>query len=247
MQNINDKVVIITGGSSGIGEACALKLAREGAIVVLAARRKDRMEKIVADISANGGRAVYYVVDITDKTQIDRMVADVTATFGHIDVLMNNAGLMAMAPISALKVDEWERMVDINIKGVLYGTAAVWPIFEKQGHGHFINLSSVAGLKVPPMGGAVYAATKFAVKAFGEGLRSESAGKFRVTTLYPGYIESELMYGSTEPQTRRAMIDGYAQNAIPAENIANAVAFAISQPPETGINEITIRPTIQAF
>lgn len=247
MNNIQDKVVVVTGASSGIGKAIVRKLASEGASVVLAARRKDRLENIAGEINTSGGKASYYVVDVTVEKQIRDMVDDVVARLGRLDVMVGNAGLMAQAPLSSLKVDEWDRMIDINIKGVLYGVAAAWPVFEKQQSGHFINISSVAGIKVAAPTGTVYSATKYAVRAISEGIRVESAGKFRSTVVYPGYVESELMYGSSDEKTRQAVMSGYEKYAIPAGSVANAVAYAISQPDDTAINEIVIRPTSQEF
>ena len=247
MDNIKDKVVIVTGASSGIGEAIVRTLSAVGASVVLAARRKDRLEKIAGEINSQGGKASYYVVDVTVEKQLRDMIDDVMNKQGRIDVLVGNAGLMAQAPLSSLKVDEWDRMIDINIKGVLYGVAAAWPVFEKQQSGHFINISSVAGIKVAAGTGTVYSATKYAVRALSEGIRVESAGKFRSTVIYPGYVESELMYGSSDEKTRQVVISGYAKYAISADSVANAVAYAISQPADTAINEIVIRPTSQEF
>lgn len=247
MKNIQDKVVIVTGASSGIGEAIARKLAAEGAIVALVARRKDRLAKIVGEIEAAGKRASYYEVDVTVESQVRNMVEDVVKKNGRLDVLVGNAGVMLMAPLREANVDEWDDMIDVNIKGILYGVAAAWPVFEKQGSGHFINLSSVAGLKVAAPNGVVYSATKYAVRALSEGIRVESAGKFRVTTISPGYVESELMYGSTHEATREAIISAYRKYEIPADTIAEAVAYAISQPENTAINEIVVRPTAQEF
>ncbi len=247
MDNIRNKVVLVTGASSGIGEAIARRLASDGATVVLAARRKDRLEKIAGEINAAGGKALFYVVDVTVEKQVKDMVDDVVSRLGRLDVLVGNAGLMAQAPIASLKVDEWDRMIDINIKGVLYGVAAAWPVFEKQQSGHFINISSVAGIKVAAPTATVYSATKYAVRALSEGIRAESAGKFRSTVICPGYVESELMYGSSDEKTRQAVIAGYEKYAIPADSVANAVAYAISQPSDTAINEIVIRPTSQEF
>lgn len=179
--------------------------------------------------------------------QVTDMVNDVAAKNGRLDVMIGNAGLMAMAPLAACRVDEWDSMIDINIKGLLYGVAAAWPIFEKQNSGHFINISSVAGLKVSAGIGTVYSATKFAVRAVSEGIRVESAGKFRSTVIYPGFIESELMYGSSDEDSRNAIIAGYQQFAISADRIGDAVAYAVSQPEDASINEITIRASAQEF
>ena len=216
MNRIQDKVVIVTGASSGIGEAIARKLANEGAIVALAARRKDRLAKITDEINDAGGKAAYYAVDVTVRAQVEALVNDVVRQNGRLDVLVGNAGVMSMAPLPALKVDEWDRMIDVNVKGILYGVAAAWPVFEKQGSGHFINLASVAGLKVAAPNGIVYSATKYAVRALSEGIRIESAGKFRVTVISPGFIESELMYGSSDPTSREAILTAYKQFAIPS-------------------------------
>lgn len=247
MENIKGKVVVITGASSGIGEATAWRLANGGATVVLAARRRDRLEKLAGEITGKGGKASFHEVDVTKKEQVAAMVQDAAAKNGRLDVLVSNAGLMANSFLSEGRTDEWDRMIDINLKGVLYGVAAVWPIFEKQGAGHFIAISSVAGLKVAAPGNAVYSASKFAVKALAEGIRVESAGKFRSTVLYPGYVESELKFGSSKESVRNAVVEAYGKNEIPADSVARAIAYAISQPDDTGINEITIRPTVQVF
>lgn len=244
MENNGNKVVLITGASSGIGEATARRLAEEGVKVALAARRKERLDAIAQEIVKGGGDALVIEVDMTDRNGVCNMVEEVAGKYGRVDALFSNAGLMAMAPLVNNRVDEWERMIDLNIKGVLYGVSAVWPIFEKQGSGHFLFVSSVAGLKVSAPGGV---ATKFAVKAIAEGVRVESAGKFRSTVLYPGFIESELMYGSGDEAIRKDMISRYEQNAIPADTIARAVSYALGQPDDTGINEITIRPKSQVF
>ncbi|MEG6502635.1 MULTISPECIES: SDR family oxidoreductase [unclassified Desulfovibrio] len=247
MEDIENKVIIITGASSGIGAAVARRLAKEGATVALTARREDKLKAVCEEITAAGGKAAYFAADISVEQEVRAMVAKVADAFGRVDVIFNNAGLMAMAPMSACKTDEWDKMIDINIKGVLYGVAAVWPIFEKQNSGHFINISSVAGLRVAAGIGTVYSATKFAVKAISEGIRIESAGKFRATAIYPGYIESELMYGSSDNESRKGIVAAYEQFAISADRIGDAVAYAISQPADASVNEITIRATAQDF
>lgn len=247
MNTIENKVIIITGASSGIGVAIAKRLAREGATVALTARREDKLKTVCAEITAAGGKASYFVADISVKQQVKELVGKVVDAFGRVDVIVNNAGLMAMAPMSACRTDEWDKMIDINIKGVLYGIAAVWAVFEKQNSGHFINISSVAGLRVAAGIGTVYSATKFAVAVISEGIRIESAGKFRSTAIYPGYIESELMYGSSDEESRKGVMAAYEQFAISAERIGDAVAYAISQPEDASINEITIRATAQEF
>src|SRR5262245_27224021 len=195
-QNIQNKVVVITGGSSGIGEATARHLAAKGVTVAIAARRADRLEKIVSEIEAAGGRAQAFSVDVTSKAQVDKLIADVLAAFGRIDVLINNAGFMAIAPMSQRRTDEWDRSIDIHVKGLLYGIAAALPVFEKQQSGHFINIASVAGIKVFSPGGTVYSGTKYAVRAISEGLRHEVGGTIRTTIVSPGAVASELKYGS---------------------------------------------------
>ena len=244
--NIAGKVVLITGGSSGLGEATARYLAARGAKVAIAARRRDRLDEIVSELTEQGQTARAYTLDVTKRSEVEETVAAVTRNFGRLDVLVNNAGLMAIAPIQKLMVDEWDRMIDINIKGVLYGVAAALPVFEKQKSGHVINLSSVAGLKVFAPGGTVYSGTKFAVRAISEGLRQEAGNTFRVTSIEPGAVESELKSGSGDTDSRKTVEEFYKM-AIPADSVARAIAFAISQPDDVDINEIVLRPTRQEF
>ncbi|AHK71886.1 oxidoreductase [Gluconobacter oxydans] len=244
--NIAGKVVLITGGSSGLGEATARYLAAQGAKVAIAARRRDRLDEIVSELTAQGQTARAYTLDVTKRSEVEETVAAVTRDFGRLDVLVNNAGLMAIAPIRKLMVDEWDRMIDINIKGVLYGVAAALPVFEKQKSGHVINLSSVAGLKVFAPGGTVYSGTKFAVRAISEGLRQEAGNTFRVTSIEPGAVQSELKSGSGDTDSRKTVEEFYKM-AIPADSVARAIAFAISQPDDVDINEIVLRPTRQEF
>ena len=243
--NIENKVIVITGASSGLGEATARFLAQKGAKVVLGARRSEKLAAIVNDIRAQGGEAEYVTMDVTKSDQVKMLVDKAIETFGRLDVMINNAGLMSIASMAEVKVDEWDRMVDINIKGVLYGIAAALPVFTKQNNGHFINLASVAAHKVSP-GSAVYSGTKFAVKAITEGLRAEVGGNIRTTLLSPGLIDSELKFGSSDEATSQFVQDIY-KVAIPALSIAKAVAYAIEQPDDVDINEIIIRPTIQDF
>lgn len=248
MQSINSKVVVITGASSGLGEATARHLAAQGAKVVLGARRAERLEKLVAEIQAAGGQALAVATDVSQRADVENLVQQAIAKFGRVDVLINNAGIMPMSPLSKLRVDEWDRMLDVNVKGVLYGIAAVLPSMQAQQSGHIINLSSVAGLRVSSGVGTVYSATKFAVKAISEGLRAEMANdNIRVTTLYPGAIDSELKHGSSDEQVSAAIQTFYASNEIPADSVARAIAYAIEQPAEVAINEITLRPTRQEF
>ncbi|SSQ43805.1 putative oxidoreductase [Acinetobacter baumannii] len=185
-------------------------------------------------------------MDITKPHEVQALIEKALSAFGQIDVLVNNAGLMSIAPLSELKVDEWDRMIDINIKGVLYGIAATLPVFQKQNFGHFINLASVAGLKVFSPGGTVYSGTKFAVRAISEGLRHEVGGTIRTTTIEPGAVESELKFGSSHKESSEFVTDFYKQ-AIPADSVARAIAYAIEQPADVDINEIVLRPTSQEF
>jgi NADP-dependent 3-hydroxy acid dehydrogenase YdfG len=248
-QTIAGKVVVITGASSGLGEATARHLAALGACVVLGARRMDLLTTIAEEITAAGGQAAIALTDVTQAGDLTRLVETALAVFGKVDVLINNAGLMAIAPIDALKVEEWERMIDINIKGVLYGIAAALPYFRAQNSGHFINISSVAGAKVFSPGGTVYSGTKFAVRAISEGLRHElaaSGGTIRTTTILPGAIDTELTGGSSDEESVAGLKEFYKQ-AIPADAVARAVAYAIEQPDSVDINEIVLRPTAQEF
>ncbi|MRX63688.1 SDR family oxidoreductase [Maribacter luteus] len=243
--NIAGKVVVITGGSSGLGEATAHYLAEKGAKVVLGARRVEKLEKVASEIKKNGGAVEILRTDVTSADDVKALVKKAIDSFGKIDVMVNNAGIMPLAPLSALKVNEWDSMIDVNIKGVLYGIAAALPEFEKQKSGHFINLASVAGLKVSP-GGAVYSGTKYAVRAISEGLRQEVGKDIRTTILSPGLIDSELQLGSSDEATSQFVQQVY-KDAIPAISIAKAVAYAIEQPADVDINELVIRPTIQEF
>ncbi|WP_310632224.1 SDR family oxidoreductase [Paraburkholderia sp.] len=244
-KNIESKVVLITGASSGIGAVTARHLAAQGAHVAVAARRTDRLEELVAEIESAGGRAKAYALDVTDKAQVERVVAAVVADFGRLDVLINNAGLMPIRPMAEVNTDEWDAMIDVNIKGTLYGIAAALPRFLQQQSGHFINLSSVAGIKVFAPGGTVYSGTKFAVRAISEGLRQEVGENIRVTSIEPGAVDSELKH-STTGTAQQTVLDFYKQ-AVPAESVARAIAFAIEQPADVDINEIVIRPTRQEF
>jgi NADP-dependent 3-hydroxy acid dehydrogenase YdfG len=245
-QNIEGKVVVITGASSGLGEATARLLALKGARVAIAARRRERLDRIAAELTKAGKEARAYEVDVVQKSQVDALISSVREDFGRIDVLVNNAGVMPIAPLSQRRTDEWDRMIDVNIRGLLYGIAAVLPVFEKQGSGHVINLGSVAGIKVFSPGGTVYSATKFAVRAISEGLRHEVGGKMRVTVIEPGAIDSELKYNSGDEASRSNVIEFYRQ-AIPASSVARAIAYAVEQPADVDVNEIVLRPTVQEF
>ena len=243
--NIEGKVVVITGASSGLGEATARHLSAQGATVVLGARRTDRIEALAGELSASGGKALAIATDVTHCDQVERLVDAGAQTYGRIDVMINNAGLMPQAPLDRLKIDEWERMIDVNIKGVLYGIAAALPHMKRQKAGHFINVSSVAGHKVG-QGFAVYAATKYAVRALSEGLRQEvKPYNIRTTVISPGAVATELPNTATDPDSADRVRKFYADVAIPANSFARAAAFAISQPEEVDINEILFRPTRQ--
>ena len=245
--NIADKVVIITGASSGLGEATARHLSTLGAKLVLGARRIERLEKLVADIKAGEGHAVAVATDVTKRQDLERLASTAVEQFDRIDVLVNNAGIMPLAPLDKLMVDEWDRMIDVNIKGVLYGIAAVLPRMRTQGSGHIINIASIAGIKVFVPNGTVYSATKFAVRALSEGLRAEAGASIRSTIISPGAVESELKEGSTDPDAVKAVGEFYRANQIPADSVARAIAYAIEQPFDVDINEIVLRPTSQEF
>ena len=245
--NIADKVVVITGASSGIGESTARLLAGSGAKVVLGARRTDRINTLVKDITAKGGAALGFQADVTKRSEVEALVQGAIREHGRIDVIVNNAGIMPIAPMAALKVEEWDRMIDVNIKGLLFGVAAVLPIMQKQKRGHIINMSSVGGFKVWAPGGTVYSATKFAVRAITEGLRMEhKADNIRCTIISPGAVATELPEGSSEEDTRKNLREFY-KIAVPADSVARAIAYAIEQPAEVDVNEIVIRPIKQDF
>ncbi|MAY73235.1 MAG: oxidoreductase [Phycisphaerae bacterium] len=241
-KGIEGKVVVITGASSGIGEVTARELASRGAKVVLGARRTDRLESVASEIRDGGGSAVVVATDVTKREDVEKLVEAAVENFGHVDVMLNNAGVMPLSPLSAGKVDEWERMVDVNIKGVLYGIAAALPRMKERGSGHVINVSSVAGHVVFPSS-AVYCGTKFAVRAISEGLRQEE-DSIRVTIISPGATASELADSITHSETRDS-IAPIVGMAIPAEAIARAIAFAIEQPDDVDVNEVLVRPTKQ--
>jgi NADP-dependent 3-hydroxy acid dehydrogenase YdfG len=246
-QNIEGKVIIITGASSGLGEAAARHLSSLGATLALGARRADRIEALARELTDNGGRALAVPTDVTRYPEVQRLADAAMQNYGRIDVLINNAGLMPQSPLERRKIDDWNRVIDVNIKGVLYGIAAVLPTMQKRKSGHIINVSSVAGHKVRA-GGAVYAATKHAVRVISEGLRIEvKPYDIRTTVISPGAVDSELTDSITEPDVAQNIKTFYAQVAIPADSFARAVAFAIAQPPEVDINEILYRPTRQEF
>jgi NADP-dependent 3-hydroxy acid dehydrogenase YdfG len=242
--NIEGKVVVITGASSGLGEATARHLSAQGAHVVLGARRMDRIQALADELTRSGAKAIAVATDVTRFDDVRKLVDTAVQAFGRVDVMINNAGLMPHSPLERLKVDDWNRMIDVNIKGVLYGIGAALPYMKEQKSGQIINVSSVAGHKVRP-GSAVYAATKSAVLVLSEGLRQEvKAYDIRTTVISPGAVDTELPNSITEPDVAGYVNKFYEENAIPAESFARAVAFAIS-PPEVDVNEILFRPTHQ--
>ena len=241
---LTGKVVAITGASSGIGEATARHLAAQGAHVVLGARRTDRLAAIVAELAAAGGTARYRELDVTDAAQLAAFVAFAQAEFGRLDVLVSNAGVMPLSYLKDGKVAEWDQMVDVNLKGVLYGIAAALPVFEAQQAGHFVHVTSVGDRWVGPTS-AVYSATKFAVRALTEGLRQECPPSIRVTLVAPGATESELPNAISDPAMKKAAIEQFRIHLLPAEAIARAIAYALAQPADVDVNELVIRPAGQ--
>lgn len=245
---VENKVVVITGASSGIGAATAKLLASNGAKVVLGARREDRLARLAEEIKAAGGQAAYQVTDVREAAEVNSLVALAKSEFGGIDVIFNNAGIMPTSPISALHTQEWTDMIDINLRGVLNGVAAVMPDFTKQKHGQIVTTSSVAGIKSFP-GAGVYGATKFAVRNLMEVIRTESAQEgtnIRTATLYPAAINTELLHTITDDTAKQGMDQLYAAVGITPDAIARVVNFAIDQPAEVNVNEFTIYPTKQA-
>jgi len=241
---IKGKVVAITGASSGIGKAIALLLAKQGAKVVLGARRSDRLEEIVDFISKNDGQAVYAVTDVKSRKDLNSLVQLACDTYGRLDVMINNAGMSELSLIEELDVDGWEEMIDVNFKGTLYGIAAAIPVFREQGSGHIINIISTSGIKIVPMQG-VYAATKNAVRTISEGLRQESNGRWRVTGISPGVVQTEFVDNLKNAQMRDVIKEKMQTLAISPDAIASAVSFAIGQPSNIDVGDIVIRPSAQ--
>lgn len=241
---LENKTVIITGASSGIGEATARLLASRGAKVVLGARRTERLDQIVTEIEAAGGTAMARSVDVTNADSVEALVYNAQNLFGRVDAIFNNAGVMPLAPMSELKTDEWENMINVNIRGVLNGIAAVLPIFKAQGGGHVINTASIGAHVVVPSA-AVYCGTKYAVWAISEGLRQESEN-VRVTTISPGVVETELGHDISDP-TSKELLTQFRQIALTPDAIARAVLYALDQPEDVDINEVIVRPTASAF
>jgi NADP-dependent 3-hydroxy acid dehydrogenase YdfG len=237
------KVILITGASSGIGEGTARLLAAQGHQLVIGARRTDRLVELTESLQAAGGSVRYRALDVTSADDVAAFARFALDAFGRIDVLINNAGVMPLSPLNALKVNEWNRMIDVNIRGVLHGIAAVLPTMEQQGQGQIINISSIGGLSVSPTA-AVYCATKFAVRAISDGLRQET-DKVRVTVVCPGVVESELA-DSISDDTARSAMQEFRRIAITPDAIARAIAYAVEQPADVDVSEIVVRPTVQA-
>jgi NADP-dependent 3-hydroxy acid dehydrogenase YdfG len=244
MSGIKEKVVVITGASSGIGEATALLLAERGAKVVLGARGPERLEALAARIAASGGEAAYARTDVKRREDVSNLVGLAIERYGKLDVLVNNAGVAPISLLDELRVDDWEEMIDVNLKGVLYGIAAALPVFRRQSFGHFVNVISTAGIQIIPTM-AVYAGTKNAVRTITETLRQEAGDKLRVTSVSPGFVQTNLTNSMTNPGAKAQIVERMEKMGIPPAAIARAIAFAIEQPAEVDVNEIVIRPTAQ--
>jgi NADP-dependent 3-hydroxy acid dehydrogenase YdfG len=238
---VSNKIIMITGASSGIGEATATRLAGDGHHVVVAARRTDRLTQIADRITAHGGRATALPVDVTDQAAVAALVDGVVSEFGGLDVVVECAGVMPLSPLNALKLGDWERTIDVNIRGLLYNIAAVLPQFQRQGRGHFVTIASTAAREVMPAA-AVYTATKFAAWAITEGLRLESDPSIRVTTICPGVTETELVDSVTDPAARELAGAVWKKLAMSPDAVAAAISYAVSQPEWTDVNEIVVRP-----
>jgi NADP-dependent 3-hydroxy acid dehydrogenase YdfG len=244
MSGIEGKVVAITGASSGIGEATALRLAGRGAKVVLGARRADRLQALAERIERAGGEAAYRLTDVKRRDDLTNLVGLACERFGKLDVLVSNAGVGPISLLDDLRVEDWEEMIDVNFKGVLYGIAAALPVFRKQGFGHFVTVVSTAGLKIVPMQ-SVYAATKNAVRTLSEGLRQEAGANLRVTAVSPGFVHTDFADSMTNPDVKAQIVATRDKMAIPPDAIARAIAFAIEQPADVDVGEIVVRPTAQ--
>jgi NADP-dependent 3-hydroxy acid dehydrogenase YdfG len=242
---IDGKVVAVTGASSGIGEATALLLAERGAKLVLGARNPDGLDAVAARLTATGGDAIAKVTDVSCREDLTEFVALAAETYGQLDVLVSNAGIMPVSQFDELRVDDWEAMVDVNLKGVLFGIAAALPVFRRQGFGHFVNIASTAAFRVTP-GQSVYAGTKMAVRAISEGLRQEAGENLRVTIVSPGMTSTNFAESITHEAARAELERRRDDIAMPANAVARAIAFAIDQPADVDIGEVVVRPTAQA-
>ena len=244
INTLQDRVVAITGASSGVGKATAEHLAAAGARLVVAARKAERLERVADDIRSRGGQAMPFVVDVTRAEDVAGMVSAAEREYGHLDVMVMNAGIGPVAPLDTLKVDEWNQMVDVNLKGVLNSVAAALPTFRRQGSGHFVGVASVAGM-TPTPGMAVYGATKVAVRVVLEGLRVEAGPHLRVTSILPGFVDTDFVSGTTDTAFLATLTKARDAIAIPPAAIAAAIEYAISQPAEVDVNEIIVRPSGQ--
>lgn len=244
INEIENKVVAITGASSGIGEATAELLAAKGARVVLGARRSDVLVSLTERIQKAGGQAVYLQMDVTKRTEVASLVQLALDAFGRLDVIINNAGVSQLRLLEDVDAEGWEQMIDVNLKGTLYGIAAALPVFKMQGSGHIINIISTAGISVVPTMG-VYAGTKNAVRTISEALRQESKGRWRVTGISPGFVDTPFAGKIKNEAIRNVLTQRASEIAIPAMAIAEAVAYAIGQPDQVDVGDIVIRPAIQ--
>lgn len=244
MSPIKDKVIAITGASSGIGEATALILAERGARMVLGARRAERLEALADRIGAAGGKVIYRVTDVKKRADLEALVALACDTCGKLDVLINNAGIGPISPMDELRVEDWDEMIDVNIKGPLYGIAATLPVFRRQGFGHIVNTLSTAGIIIKPTM-AVYAGTKNAMRTIAEGLRQEAGPHLRVTNVSPGFIRTDFAGSISSPAVKAGIAKSMEEMAITPDAIARAIAFAIEQPDDVDVGDIVIRPTAQ--
>ncbi len=245
-ESIEGKVIAITGASSGIGEAAARFLAAKGANVVLGARRIENLKTIAEEIQSSGGNVRFVELDVTRHEELEKFIRFAQSEFGRLDVLVSNAGIMPLSLLEELKVDEWDRMIDVNLKGVLYGIATALPVFKAQNFGHFVNITSVGDRWVGPTS-TIYSATKHAVRVVSEGLRQEVGNSIRVTIIAPGATESELPNTISNPEMKKLVVEKFRVDLIPAEAIARAIAYAVEQPRNVDVNEIVVRPTAQSY
>jgi NADP-dependent 3-hydroxy acid dehydrogenase YdfG len=245
MENVQGKIIAITGASSGIGAATARLLAARGAKMVLGARRLDRLEALANEITAAGGEAAYARTDVSQRADVTALIELACERYGQLDVLINNAGIGLISPLDELRVEDWEAMIDVNIKGTLYGIAAALPVFRRQEFGHFVNVLSTSGLRIVPLQ-SVYAGTKNAVRAISEGLRQEAGDKLRVTIISPGFVHTDFADSMTNPEVKAQIIAARDKMAISPDAIARAIAFAIEQPADVDVGELVVRPTAQS-
>jgi NADP-dependent 3-hydroxy acid dehydrogenase YdfG len=245
MENVQGKVIAITGASSGIGAATARLLAACGAKMVLGARRLDRLEALASEITVAGGEAVYARTDVSQRADVTALIELACERYGKLDVLINNAGIGLISPLDELRVEDWDAMIDVNIKGTLYGIAAALPVFRRQEFGHFVNVLSTSGLRIVPLQ-SVYAGTKNAVRAISEGLRQEAGDKLRVTIISPGFVHTDFADSMTNPEVKAQIIAARDKMAISPDAIARAIAFAIEQPADVDVGELVVRPTAQS-